>query len=260
MKIIVVDDESSALHLFLDEALQADDEVDFHYFKDDPETIISYVKGNEVSGAFLDVRMPRINGISLARALLEANPNIHIVFLTGTSTTMEDLPEDIRPRVLGIAYKPFTRRDLLKFIEAIRERRSVMEVRCFGSFDCFVRGEPVPFSSSKSRELFAFLIVANGVNVTMEQVITALWPDKDIDKAKILYRDAVWRLRSTLEEIHFPCVNFRRALLSVNTANIHCDYYELIRGKNKNIVGPFLPSYEWSLELEDDVEQLRHFK
>ena len=40
----------------------------------------------------------------------------------------------------------------------------------------------------------------------MEQAITALWPDKPLEKSKILYRDAVWRLRQTLKENEFTVV------------------------------------------------------
>ena len=84
----------------------------------------------------------------------------------------------------------------------------------------------------------------------MSQAITYLWPNKDNEKAKILYRDAVWRLRETLEEIRFPCVSFGRAILTLDKSNIKCDYYDYLskkrRLKDSDI---FLISYDWADEF-----------
>ena len=257
MNIIVVDDESTALHLFLDEAVRSDHSIDFHYFKDDPTAILSYCRENEVDGAILDVRMPHISGLKLAKMILEIRPKIKILFLTGTSLTLEQIDADLRPSILGVAYKPLTGTDLGVFIDRFKQQKAKMKVQMFGGFDCFMYGRPIHFSSSKSKELLAFLIVMQGKNVTMERAITALWADKDLDKAKILYRDAVWRLRSTLEGVRCPCVNFGRAMLSVNVEDIQCDYYDLLNKKKGTFSGPFLPSYEWSMDYEDEVESLR---
>lgn len=43
----------------------------------------------------------------------------------------------------------------------------------------------VRFSSNKSMELFALLLVYKGKNLSMSDAITQLWPDYDLDKAKI---------------------------------------------------------------------------
>lgn len=94
------------------------------------------------------------------------------------------------------------------------------------------------------------LIALVGNSLTMSQAITYLWPNKDNEKAKILYRDAVWRLRETLEEIRFPCVNFGRAILTLDKSNIKCDYYDYLskkrRLKDSDI---FLISYDWADEF-----------
>ena len=255
MRIIIVDDESAALHLFLDNTYGADPDVEFRFFKDDPKAILNYCRQNEVDGAFLDIRMPRMFGPDLAKELIAACPGIAIVFLTGYNVPESTL-EPLRPNVLGVANKPLNAMDLGRFLDAMRNKKSVLKVTTFGTFDCFIHGELVRFSSSKSKELFAFLIAKNGKSVTMESAITALWPDKDVDKAKILYRDAVWRLRSTLNEINFPCVEFGRAMLTLDKENISCDYFDLLEGKDVLYPGSFLEPYEWSLPFEGVIERL----
>lgn len=252
MRVIIVDDEIKALQLFLSQIV--DINLEYRFFKDDKNAILDFVKKNEVSGAFLDINMPNIDGLALARALINIDSNIKIVFVTGTNIKMQDLPEDISRNVIDIVYKPFTTDVIEKNLRVISKKKPTLNVTMFGSFDCFINNHIVQFSSSKSKELFALLLALNGKSLTMNQAITYLWPDKDLDKAKILYRDAVWRLRSTLEEIEFPCVDFQRALLVLDKSNIKSDYYDFLEGKKKVTEDPsFLSSYDWSLDFENEI-------
>lgn len=255
MKIIVVDDEINSLHLFLDQII-ANDDVEYKFFKDDPSLVLSYVKNNSVDGAFLDINMPNISGIELAKKILDISKKIKICFITGLNVTVDNLDESIKNNVLGIIYKPVSVLKLEHFISLMRNESSLIEVKTFGTFDCFVNGRLVKFTSSKAKELFALLVVNRGKSITMEQVITYLWPDKQIDKAKILYRDAVWRLRNTLQENSIDCVEFSRASLALKNKNIRCDYYDLLDGKDVYYPGEFLLSYEWSLPYESEIDYL----
>ena len=253
MKIIVVDDEIGSLHTFLDQIIARRD-IECKFFKDDLEIVFDYLKNNVVDGAFLDINMPNINGVEFAKKIVESYPKIKIVFVTGTNFTNNNLPKELEKSVIGIIYKPVNKISLDNYFVKMMNIKPKLKVITFGSFDCFINGHLVKFSSSKSKELFALLIVMNGKSLTMDQAITYLWPDKELDKAKISYRDAVWRLRSTLEEIDFPCVTFSRALLSLNKENIECDYYDLLEGKEVFYNGEFLTSYDWSLQYENEIE------
>ncbi len=246
MKIIIVDDEIAALHLFLDKIINKTD-ITYQFFKDDMNSIIEYVKNNDVSLAFLDIYMPNINGIDVARNLIKVNPNIKIVFVTGFIVKNEEL-EDIKDNVIGIINKPIKEVELEKYLYEIAKVEKKLVVNMYGSFDCFINGRVVSFSSAKSKELFALLLALNGKSLDMNLAITYLWPDKEIEKAKILYRDAVWRLRHTLKEIDFNCVIFARALLQLNKEGIDCDYWNDI---NNNIKSDkiLLISYDWASDF-----------
>ena len=256
MKAIVVDDETSALHVFLDQVV-TDSKREYHFFKDNPKNILDYVRSNEVDLAFLDVNMPNINGLELARSLVKLSPAIKIAFVTGINIKMEDIDAKLKNNVVGIIYKPIDPVEFEKVLAQVNEETPTIEAKMFGTFDCFVKNHIVHFSSNKSKELFALLIVYEGKSLTMDQAITALWPDKDIDKAKILYRDAVWRLRSTLEEVGVPCVTFGRALLTLNKDYITCDYYDVVSGKKRPSEEEFLPSYDWSFPYQSQIDFLR---
>ena len=252
MRVIIVDDEIQALQLFLSQIV--DINLEYRFFKDDKQSILDFVKKNEVSGAFLDINMPNINGLDLARQLVNIDKDIKIVFVTGTNIKLEDVPEDIANNVIDIVYKPFSTDIIEKDLRIISKKKPTLKVTMFGSFDCFINNHLVQFSSTKSKELFALLLTLNGKSLTMNQAITYLWPDKDVDKAKILYRDAVWRLRNTLEEIEFPCVDFQRALLVLDKNNIKCDYFDFLEGKKKvSEDASFLSSYDWSMDFESEI-------
>ena len=163
---------------------------------------------------------------------------------------MSDVPEDIKENIISIIYKPYSKDNLQSSINVMGEIKPILTIKMFNGFDCFINNHIVEFSSSKSKELFALLIALDGNSLTMSQAITYLWPNKDNEKAKILYRDAVWRLRETLEEIRFPCVSFGRAILTLDKSNIKCDYYDYLskkrRLKDSDI---FLISYDWADEF-----------
>jgi two-component SAPR family response regulator len=256
MKIIVVDDEMSALHVFLNDIIH-DNMTEYRFFQDNEECILNYVKNNWVHAAFLDIRMPNLDGVALARSLLEINPSMQIVFITGLNVTMADLPEEVRAHTMGFLYKPYDEKTLGVYLARIENKSYTMTVKMFGSFECFIGDNTLQFSSVKSKELFALLMLYAGKNLTMNDAISQLWPEHNYEKAKKLYRDAVWRLRKTLDENAFPCVIFGRAQLTLRTQNIQCDYWDFLRNVNGDYRGELLKNYDWSMEYQTELDAIR---
>ncbi len=253
MKIIVVDDELHALHDFLSSII-GEEEIEYRFFRDDEETILRYAQDNEIDGAFLDINMVQVNGFELARKLLHVCPELKISFITGLLIEERDIPADIAPHTVSVIHKPYRHEDLGEALRLFGNRHPVLQVKMLGEFDCFLNGKVLLFSSSKSKELFALLLANNGKSVTMDHVIAALYPEKTLDKAKILYRDAVWRLRKTLEEARVECVTFQRALLLLDKSFIKADYYDLLAGKNVYYGGSFLPEYPWAAPFKAELD------
>lgn len=255
MKIVVVDDEMSAHHAFLNDIIETSD-VEYKFFRDDEDAVCKYVAENAVNAAFLDINMPKINGIELAEKLLNICPSLKIVFITGLSVTENDLPENVRAHTAGFLYKPYNLSRFLMLISLINENKRIIKAEMFDTFDCFIDGEKVKFSSAKSKELFALLLAYNGKTLTMGDAIAHLWPDWDQSKSKILYRDAVWRLRKTLEEAGVNCVEWQRAAQSVNKSMVECDYWDyLLTGKGK-YCGEFCKLYDWSVDYLARLDEI----
>ncbi len=130
----------------------------------------------------------------------------------------------------------------------------VMKVKCFQCFDCFINGQIVTFPSKKCKEFFALLVALNGKTLTMDKAITYLYPDKDIEKAKISYRDIVWKLRKLFESLSFNGVVFRRGETTLLLDHITCDYIEVINHQKEYDGSPLMPEYDWSIEFENSLE------
>lgn len=254
MKIVVVDDEMYALQSFLNEIIYCD--VEYKFFKDDENAVLDYVAKNTVDAVFSDIGMPSVNGLVLAEKLIDIRPDIAIVFITGMPITMSDLSEKVKANTLGFLYKPYNADKLAEFLNLIKKRTPILSVKTFDGFDCFVDGKLVMFSSAKSKELFALLIAYNGNSLTMTDAINHLWGNSDVEKAKILYRNAVFRLRKTLSDIGVDCINFGRALLTLDKTYIQCDYWDFVQSGVGAYRGEFCKSYDWSVEYLPELDRI----
>jgi two-component SAPR family response regulator len=256
MKIVVVDDEMRALHVFLNEIIKRDG-VEYKFFQDDEKGILDYVAQSNVDGVFLDIKMPNINGLELAKKLIAIKRGIKIVFITGLTIGLDDLDGEIRAHTLGFMYKPYDEKVLNNFLCSIENSAQVITVKTFGAFECYVGEKRIFFSSNKSRELFALLIAYAGKNISMNETISFLWPEHDYEKAKKLYRDAVWRLRKTLLETGVNCVIFGRATMTVIKSNIRCDFWEYLEKRKGNYNGEFLANYDWSVDYLAILDEIK---
>ncbi len=137
--------------------------------------------------------------------------------------------------------------------EISKEKRKIINVKCFNSFDCFIDGNLIKFPSKKCKEFFALLVVLKGNSLSMDKAITYLYPDKDIDKSKISYRDIIWKLRRLFANIDFEGVVFNRSETILNTDYIVCDYYNVLDKKKKYNQEPLMPEYEWSIDFENEL-------
>ena len=123
-------------------------------------------------------------------------------------------------------------------------------IRTFGSFDVFVDGAPISFSSNKAKELLALIIDKKGGILTNEEAFTYLWETLPYDhRSGSAYRKVVGRLNDTLrlygvENILIKVNNGRYA----NTSIFDCDYYQYLNGDEKAIKdfnGEYMSNYSW---------------
>lgn len=262
MKVLIVDDDLASLSCFL-EYFVNEYTIEYKFFKEHPLDTLTYLKENDVDGVFISMNLASISGIVLAESLIEIRRDLKIVFI-GKAKDIQ-FPDQLKENILGVCEKPLVLREIESYLKCMQSyKKKRIYINTFGSFDIFVDQKIVRFPSAKSKELLALLITYNGKSLYMSDAICHLWPDKDIERAKRLYRDAVWKLRKTLLEYNINYImEFKRAQLFLHKENINCDYWEYLKQDNASYTGVFLPSYDWSIEFQlelDTIEMKRKYQ
>lgn len=262
MRIMAVDDEILALEDFEDtcRVLGINDEiVKFN----NPLDALGYVAKNKVDVAFLDIEMPVIKGIELAKRIKALSKNTRIIFTTSYSDyALEAFAVDAVDYVM----KPYEADAIKKAYEkALLVKDAVDEnhifVKTFGFFDVFVDGKSVNFSSAKSKELLALLVDRNGGIVSTEQAISVLWEGRAYDETvQSLFRKVLKALRTSLEEAGVGEILVdNRNQRSIDKSKFTCDYYDFLEnGKNENtkFFGQYMEQYEWAKSTRDQIEKM----
>lgn len=258
MKIIVVDDELSALSTFLPNVID-NAGIECKMFMNAPRSALEYMRVNKVDVAFLDIKMPEIDGIDLAERMLAVNAELKIVFISAYAQDEEGIKKRLHGNVVGFCHKPYSDEKIKRLLVSLDTGASQPKIylRTFDAFDLFVNGVAIDFSCGKAKELLALLTDAQGSYVTMDTAVGNLWPEKNAELGKRLYRDAVCKLRLKLKEYGIEeLVTFERGRCVINTQAAICDMWDFINNGGV-FSGRYMPQYDWSIVRESMLEQLK---
>lgn len=213
--------------------------------------------------AFLDIEMPIMTGVELARELQKIQKHINIVFNTSFKEYAFDALD-----VMCTAYfiKPIKKEDVLKVLDNLRfpieENNNKLKVQCFGKFEVYKDGIPLVFNRSIAKELFAFLIDKNGVAASRNEILDELWPEDDkVHTRQKSLSAATMELKRSLEAVNMGQVLIHnKNSYSVNKQYLDCDYYHYL-DKDDDSSGRFreeyMSQYSWAevtlAKLYDDI-------
>ena len=255
MRTISVDDRRLVVDMML-RILDQVDEGGEHLGTTDADEALAMTAEKPVDVAFLDIEMPLMGGLDLARAMQKRDPRVNIVFVTSYE---QYAAEAFGIHASGYLLKPMTKASVADALANLRYKpqgrdTKPVEVRCFGAFEVLVGGRPVQFGRSKSKELFAYLVDRRGAICTYDMVIGALWPDRLADAAKkSMVRTLGSDISSTLEELGVVGVVERdgKGGMRVDPAKLDCDYYRYLEGDPQAIrsfVGQYMQQYDFAEE------------
>lgn len=261
MRVILVDDEPLSLNLF---KIECGNMPGFEVagLFDDPADALNYARNNPVDFALLDIDMPEMSGIELARRLRMYRPDMIVIFVTAHP---EYAAEAIHAKADFVVFKPYEREDILDALERARllseRQKKRIRFRTFGHFDMFADGKLVNFKSSKAKELLALCVSRMGGEVTIHEMVEILWGGTG-DQG-LGYRTTIKALVDILRDVNAEqLLKRKRSLIYLDTEEFDCDLNDFKAGKTSAINayhGEFMQQYPWakSIAAELDAEKAK---
>ena len=257
MRILAVDDEKDALEVLVAAISECEKDAEIKAFNS-PTEALNYAAENPPDIAFLDIRMPTMSGLDLAKKLKAINVRVNIVFSTGYSEYASDA---FSMHASGYIMKPVSVRLVRKELENLRNPvetpHNRIFVRTFGNFELFVDGETLHFSRKPAKELLAYLVDRKGSAVTRKELCSVLLQDEAFTrKSQDYLTKIVKELQKTLDEVNAgSIVNLDRSEYSVIPDNFSCDAYDYLKGVPNafnNFYGEYMSQYPWA---EKSIQQ-----
>lgn len=255
MRAIIVDDEPIMIRSFkrLTQQISNLEIMESFYY---PDEALEYVEHHPIDVAFLDVEMPIMNGIELAKKLRSVQSNLMVVFITAYDTYVHE------SNALQADYyivKPYTKETIEFVVKRLAklagesEKKKPLYIKCFGRFTLLKDGKPVSLVG-KAKEILAYLVTKRGHEVSNEEIYRVLWEDRYCDNVHMkVYFNAVRRLQDNLEKegLSELFISTARGKM-INTDLFDCDYYawkDGKSGKEEQFNGEFLSEYSWGEEI-----------
>lgn len=251
MKVICVDDEKPALDNFRLTVKDYTKIEDLQLFQDGEEAL-NWVRENHVDAAFLDMEMPAMHGLELAKRLKTADPNICIIFMTAFEQyALQAFGVD----AIGYVLKPYTKMEVIKELEKAERFSPLPEkkvsIQTMPDFVVLVDGKVLNLDRKKPEELLALLVDRGRAGITAGEAIACLWPERSNDvNTQSLYRMTYKRLMDALKEVGIDNIiaseGRKKRLL---TEWVDCDLYRMLSGDREAIRrygGEYMREYSWA--------------
>ncbi|MBQ6927226.1 MAG: response regulator [Oscillospiraceae bacterium] len=229
-----------------------------------PEEALDWVQDHPADLALLDIDMPDMTGLELARRLRKRHPGIAIIFLTAFSQYALDAYE-VHPT--SYLLKPFDQERLAREVEYVlsgreNKRPAHIAVQTFGHFEILVDGKTLAFRRSKSKELLAYLVDRRGAGVTRQDAFAALWEDRVYDAPMQKQMDVIIRsLRDTLQSYGIgELFELKNRNLRILPELIDCDLYRFLAGEEEALnayFGEYMSQYSWASSTEARLSLLQ---
>jgi len=260
VKVVIVDDEKIILDGIKRTILKVYPDFEIECFISSKDAI-DFITKNSCDVALLDIQMPEITGLELAKKITNIKNNINIIFVTGYS---EYALNAFSLNASGYIIKPPRESDIVNAFENLRypvnEKSSRLFVQCFGNFEVFYDGVPVWFARRKAKELFAYLVNKNGTTCNINELCEILWENSEMIEAnKVYLRTLIAEINRVLKRCNSANVLIRnKQNYGVDKTKFDCDFYKSLNNDSAAInsyMGEYMSQYSWAELTHAYLEQ-----
>lgn len=248
MRILLVDDEELQLLRLVNTVKSVLKDEELLSFSN-PDKALEEAKKNRIDLAFLDIEMPHLNGIQLAKKLKAIHPQTKVIFVTAYDNYAFDA---FKVHASGYVTKPVNVDKIKKELEQLEglvelKPTKKIQIKCFGNFEIFYNGEPVKFAYQKSKEVVAYLVDREGSMVNINELNAVLWEEDH----KSYLRNLIADIKNSLTAINCGDVFIKRHNeCAIDINKVDCDAFEY-KKDNPDAVrmyrGEYMIQYPWAV-------------
>ncbi|WP_331487709.1 response regulator [Anaerocolumna sp. AGMB13025] len=213
--VILVEDEKFVLN-YMVKMLKSFPEFIVEAAFSSPEEVLDSFDTLNAEVAFLDIEMPRMNGLELARKLTEKNHDLQIIFTTAYSKYAVDA---FGVEAIDYLLKPINSEDILRvikrlnkknpeFVKAVGENSDKEElikpynIRCFGRFE--IKDELdqiIKWPTKKAEEVFAYFLMHQGSYINKWELLDKFWPDMEEERGFHNLYNTIYRIKQVIRSL-----------------------------------------------------------
>lgn len=219
MKVIIVDDELLALS-HLEKLLKANFEtIEIIGTYTNPIEAKKMIRIHRPDLVFLDIEMPKMNGLQLGETIQECCPETNIVYATAYD---KYAIQAFKLYAIDYILKPVRLSRLKKTIGRLQKQQvnadDEKNVEAHKTISCFntlgvkkADGEieVIKWRTGKSRELFAYLLHHRGQVVYRDTILDLLWSESELSRATNQLYTTIYHIRNMIKsyELHDVTIN-----------------------------------------------------
>ena len=233
---------------------------------------------------FLDINMPKINGIEVARRINEINNNVQIIFVTAYE---KYALQAFKVNAIDYIVKPITEEDIniavrkiLKYkngISFLKKEEKRNKIFTLGKFEAYgnIENKLIKWPTAKVEELFAYFVTKRGKATDKWKLCELLWPTVEPAKALHNLHNSIYRLKQSLKANGIEnIINYEKGYYSINISNMYCDLWECedlmmlnldLSDENKDKYEKIIKIYNgnlfqnqdyiWAIDLKEELDR-----
>lgn len=206
LRTIIVDDEKLSIE-YLEHLLKDVNGVEIVGKYTDGHVVLEEFERKSPELVFLDISMPGVSGIEIAKKIKSILPECKIVFVTAYK---QYALKAFEIGVTDYIVKPFKKARIQQLMDRIidqnnQEIKTDEYVVCNFKYFHFKKNgkeiKNVKWRTAKARELFVYLVQNDKEFVRKDVLIELLWSDLKVDNAYDNLYSTIYHIRKTLEAI-----------------------------------------------------------